>query len=76
VVVEKTFRYSNVFLLQPLIPQFLIPEHNYEKRYKNQFASWPDLFSITASALQVQWKSEILIGLFKIQKKQGKIIRV
>jgi hypothetical protein len=40
------------------------------RRYacKNQFASWPGLFSITASELQVQWKSEILIELFEIQK--------
>jgi len=33
-VVKKTFRYSNVFLLQPLIPAFRISEHIFEKRYK------------------------------------------
>jgi len=34
VVVKKTLRYSNVFLLQPLIPAFLISELIFEKRYK------------------------------------------
>jgi hypothetical protein len=32
-VVKKTFRYTNVFLLQPLMPPLLISEHKYEKRY-------------------------------------------
>ena len=32
-VVKKTFRYTIVFLLQPLMPPFIFPEHNYEKRY-------------------------------------------
>ena len=34
VVVKKTFRYTNVFLLQPLMPPFLISEHKCETRYK------------------------------------------
>ena len=34
-VVKKTFRYSNVFLLQPLIPAFRISELIFEKRYNN-----------------------------------------
>ena len=34
VVVKKTFRYPNAFLLQTLMPPFLISEHKYEKRYK------------------------------------------
>jgi len=34
-VVKKTFRYSNVFLLQPLIPAFRISELIFEKRYKS-----------------------------------------
>jgi hypothetical protein len=38
VVVKKTFRYSNVFFLQPLMPHFRNSEHYYEKRYKNIFA--------------------------------------
>ena len=38
-VVKKTFRYTNVFLLQPLMPPFLIPEHKYGKRYKPHFLS-------------------------------------
>ena len=33
-VVKKTFRYTDVFLLQPLMPPFLISEHKYEIRYK------------------------------------------
>jgi hypothetical protein len=33
VLVKKTCRYTNVILLQPLMPPFLIPEHNYGKRY-------------------------------------------
>ena len=33
VVVKKTFSDKNVFLLQSLMPPFLIPEHKYEKRY-------------------------------------------
>jgi hypothetical protein len=37
VVVKKTFRYSNVFFLQPLMPHFRNSEHYYEKRYKNGF---------------------------------------
>ncbi len=32
-VVKKTFRYSNVFFLQPLMPQFRHSEHYYGKRY-------------------------------------------
>ena len=37
VVVKKTYRHSNVFFLQPLIPQFCISGHYYGKRYKH---SW------------------------------------
>ena len=36
-VVKKTFRFTNVFLLQPLMPLFLISEHKCEKRYKKMF---------------------------------------
>ena len=32
-VVKKTFHYTNVILLQTLMPPFLISEHKYEKRY-------------------------------------------
>ena len=32
------FRYTDVFLLQPLMPQFLISEHKYEKRHKCRIA--------------------------------------
>ena len=35
VIVKKTFRYTNVILLQALMPPFLIPEHYYGKRYKH-----------------------------------------
>ena len=35
VVVKKTFRYTLVILLQPLMPPFLIPEHKYGKRLKS-----------------------------------------
>ena len=35
-VVKKTFRYSNVFLLQPLIPAFRISELISEKRYNSK----------------------------------------
>ena len=34
VVVKKTFRYSKVFFLQPLMPKFCISEHYYGERYK------------------------------------------
>jgi len=33
-VVKKTFRYANVFLLQPLIPAFCISERIFGKRFK------------------------------------------
>ncbi len=48
-VVKKTFRYSNVFFLQPLIPQFRISEHNYGKRYK---IKWRWILSITLPELR------------------------
>ena len=38
VAVKKTFRYTNVFSLHPLMPPFLIPGHKYEKRYKRTVA--------------------------------------
>ena len=34
VIVKKMFRYTNFFLLQPLMLPFLISEHKYGKRYK------------------------------------------
>jgi hypothetical protein len=44
VVVKKTFRYTNVILLQLLMPPFLISEHKYGKRYKfNKFAQKIDI---------------------------------
>jgi hypothetical protein len=42
-VVKKTFRYTNVYLLQPLMPPFLIPENKYGKRYKNHKKIFPGL---------------------------------
>ena len=33
VVVKKTFRFTNIFLLQPHMPPFLIPDYKNGKRY-------------------------------------------
>ena len=44
-VVKKTFRYSNVFFIQPLIPAFRISELIFEKRYKGLDRQISVLFS-------------------------------
>ncbi len=56
-VVKKTFRYSNVFFLQPLMPQFRHSEHYYGKRYTCICSV------ITVKDAMSNWKSSIKIRI-------------
>ncbi len=69
--VKKTFRYSNVFFLQPLMPHFRNSEHYYEKRYKNSFAPAEHSFPAAVSQSRGQLQYAPVIAPLKSESAAG-----